>query len=58
MLSSDNNTALYDAECLENDGEREDDNSLGVKQSTDELSKNNNSSIYTILSETDDREEN
>lgn len=58
MLSSDNNTALYDAECLEIDGEREDDNSLGVKQSTDELSKNNNSSIYTILSETDDREEN
>lgn len=58
MLSSDNNTALYDAECLENDGEREDDNSSGVKQSTDELSKNNNSSIYTILSETDDKEEN
>lgn len=58
MLSSDNNTALYDAECLENDGEREDENSLGAKQSTDELSKNNNSSIYTILSETDDREEN
>lgn len=58
MFSSDINTAPYDAEYLKNDGESEDDNSSGVKQSTDELSKNNNSSIDTILSETDDKEEN
>lgn len=31
MLFSDNNMVFYDVECLENDGEREDDNSLGVK---------------------------
>lgn len=61
MLSSDTNTASYDVECVENDGGREDDNGSDVKQSTDsnnELSKNNdNSSIYTIFSETDDKEE-
>lgn len=59
MLSSDTNTASYDVECVENDGAREDDNGSDVKQSTDsnnELSKNNdNSSIYTIFSETDDK---